>query len=100
MIKDFLAIVGIMCIAAITAVIIGVAWESFKDFVAKKRWKYQVKHRFDKPPTAKCYCKDCQRHENDTGECHKFSGWRTADSWFCWDATPHEKAPKETEESV
>lgn len=55
---------------------------------AKKR--YAIKHRFDKPPIAKCYCIDCKRHSDD-GRCYKFEGWLTADSWFCWDAEPKER---------
>lgn len=46
-----------------------------------------IKHRFDKPPTAECYCKDCRQHGEDN-QCFKFNGKRTADEWFCWDAEP------------
>ena len=49
-----------------------------------------IKHRFDKPPTAECYCKDCRLHGKDN-QCFKFNGWRTADEWFCWDAEPKDK---------
>lgn len=52
----------------------------------RKRWLY--KHRFGKVPTAMCYCKDCKNH--DGLACRKFTGWNTADEWFCWDATPRD----------
>ena len=57
-----------------------------------KRW-YQYKHRFDKPPTAKCYCIDCVHHNNESGRCYRFGEeYRcTADNWFCWEAEPREK---------
>ena len=65
-----------------------------KDFIVDKindlKRKYKYKHRFDKPPLAKCYCKDCRYYiakEND-GNCGVHAGWTVADSWFCWSAEP------------
>ena len=72
------------------------AFECIVDRVRKRKYHYEVKHRFDKPPTAECYCIDCQRYEASkgfrSGRCCKFEGWYVADNWFCWDATPKEKA--------
>jgi hypothetical protein len=51
---------------------------------------YYIKHRFDKPPTAECYCIDCRFHGGD-GQCSGLQGWRTADEWFCWKAEPKKK---------
>lgn len=64
-----------------------------KELITHLKWQYKYKHRFDKPPTAACYCKDCKRHNNENQECYKFKGWRTADNWFCWDAYPLERDP-------
>ena len=47
----------------------------------------RIKHRFDKPPTAKCYCIDCKYHDNETGRCGGF-GEFIADDRFCWKADP------------
>lgn len=57
------------------------------------KYAYKYKHRFDKKPTAKCYCIDCKYHDNEVGFCHRFEKEqrRTADNWFCWDATPRKK---------
>ena len=33
-------------------------------------YKYKYKHRFDKPPLAKCYCKDCKKWNPDTWACN------------------------------
>lgn len=46
------------------------------------KYRYKEKHRYDKPPTAKCYCKDCTFHGDD-GKCYGFVNERTNDSWFC-----------------
>lgn len=56
--------------------------------------KHKQKHRFDKPPTAKCYCIDCIYHDNETGRCCKFKTWSTADHWFCWNAEPRKTEEK------
>lgn len=67
------------------------AWikEAIKHFI----YIYRYKHRFGKPPLAKCYCKDCtnwNKHKNSTdkGTCYAHGNWTTADCWFCWDADP------------
>lgn len=85
-----LQICGIMFIL----VLFMLAITMLKDFIVDKindlKWKYKYKHRFDKPPLAKCYCKDCRYYiakEND-GNCGVHAGWTVADSWFCWSAEP------------
>ena len=94
----FLSIIG--CIAIIVA--IGVVLSLIVDFVNEliDEYKHQkrYKHRFDKPPTAKCYCKDCKKWNPERGSCAKFKGWLTADSWFCWDAEPITKEQAKREE--
>lgn len=59
-----------------------------KDVVGDYKRKYQQKHRFDKPPTAKCYCIDC-KYRTEYEECHVLGGsFKVADDWFCWKAEP------------
>ena len=41
------------------------AYEAIASAIRGWRWKYKYKHRFDKPPTAACYCKDCSYHTKD-----------------------------------
>lgn len=57
------------------------------DLIGRLRLKHRYEHRFDKPPKAKCYCKDC-KYWGYQGKCGKFEGWYTADNWFCWNAEP------------
>lgn len=50
-----------------------------------RRRKYALQHRFDKPPLAKCYCKDCLYRSN--GLCDKFDRF-VAENFFCKLADP------------
>ena len=58
-------------------------------------WVYKYKHRFDKPPTAACYCIDCKFHGDDVDltRCTKRKDviLDTADEWFCQAAEPKER---------
>ena len=78
----FSLVIILSCISALVVVC--------KELIARKRYHYMIKHRFDKPPTAECYCIDCRLHGEDN-QCFKFNGWRTADEWFCWDAEPKDR---------
>lgn len=52
-------------------------------------YKHKYKHRFDKPPLAKCYCKDCKKWNPDTGACDDGCNSRFMSSaWFCCFADP------------
>lgn len=67
--------------------------------IKKLVYIYKYKHRFGKPPTAKCYCKDCfnwhpHSPQATEGTCCTHSSWHTADNWFCWDAEPRDTERK------
>lgn len=89
--KDVLAIIGIISIAAMIIFVIIMITLSIKEKIEELMLKYKQKHRFDKPPTAKCYCVDCIYHDNKTGKCDRLKDWHTADCWFCWNGTPRKK---------
>lgn len=89
--KDFFAAVGWLTVIVIVCFIIYLIFEALKTLFETLKLKYKQKHRFDKPPTAKCYCVDCIHHNNKTGECYRLKGWHTADNWFCWNAEPRKK---------
>lgn len=92
---EFLAGIGALCMIAVICFLGICAYGALRQLVKKIVRRYRYKHRFDKPPTAKCYCIDCRRHDNDTKRCYRFkyeSGYQcTADNWFCWDAEPKEE---------
>lgn len=91
MIKEFLVLIGAVTIMVMIGFAIIVITDAIKELKRKLILKYKQKHRFDKSPTAKCYCVDCIHHDNKTGRCYYFKNWNTADSWFCWKATPRKK---------
>lgn len=83
-----------------TAIVFGIAILSLvADFILngirEAIWVYKYKHRFDKPPTAACYCIDCKYHGDDTDltRCTKREHLvlHTADEWFCQAAEPKER---------
>lgn len=87
--KEFLMIMGVIASFVLVLLVIMNVIYMLKTLIEKLTLKYKQKHRFDKPPTAKCYCVDCVYHNNETGLCCKFeTWWNTADNWFCWNAEP------------
>lgn len=89
--KDLFACFGLLFVIAIFGCLIAALWYEFEEWILRLKYKYRVKHRFDKPPTAKCYCRDCKMHDPKSARCYKFEEWYTADCWFCWDAEPNKK---------
>ena len=87
-----LAMFGGACAIVIGFSVIYAVLCCIKELLHKAKWRYKYKHRFDKPPTAACYCKDCKLHGDESHRCCKFD-WNTADNWFCWDAEPKEHDP-------
>lgn len=86
--KEFLMIMGVIASFVLVLLVIMNVIYRLKTLIEKLTLKYKQKHRFDKPPTAKCYCVDCVYHNNETGRCWRLKNWHTADNWFCWDAEP------------
>lgn len=85
--------IGIFVIGGLVVMAVCCAFNALRDIVRGWRWTYKYKHRFDKPPTAKCYCKDCVYHiakdSSGMGPC----GWPgvsrwTPDNGFCYEAEP------------
>ena len=93
---EFLALIGVVASTAVIVSMLIFALIYLLEFIDKAKFKYRYKHRFDKPPTAKCYCIDCGYHDNETGLCYRFGETTkeyrcTADNWFCWEADPCKK---------
>ena len=81
-----LALVGFCALFFAVAVLGNIALDEIDFFIWKKKREYQYKHRFDKPPKAKCYCIDCARRDEE-GRCYELNRWVSDDN-FCWDAEP------------
>ena len=89
------AFVGILATCALLLILAIKTIQTVDDKIEDLKYRHRIKHRFDKPPIAKCYCKDCKYHECQTGKCFKLKGWYTADNWFCWLAYPKRKENEE-----
>jgi hypothetical protein len=86
---EYLAFFGFMCIIGVVILVMILLFDFIAEKVKEVKWIYKRNHRFDKPPTAKCYCKDCiyYSQRNGYGRCkygHIDQCWNIADSWFCW----------------
>ena len=82
---EAMAIVGFFTLLGIVILFVIIALDKIDILIYEKKREYQYKHRFDKPPKAKCYCIDCVSYRNGFCYLHKF---HIADNWFCRNAIP------------
>lgn len=85
--------VGIFTVGGGVIILAHYAFDTIRDVVRVWRWEHKYKHRFDKPPTAACYCKDCVHHGkngNDYSERCDLPGVDrfTPHNGFCYMARP------------
>lgn len=86
--NDFFVTMGLL---ATGAIIVGVSYLIFIcicDIANILKTRHKIKHRFNKTPTAKCYCRDCKYWNALYCTCNNLRGLKTADNWFCCDASP------------
>lgn len=87
--------VGIATVCVIVVIILMIVVDFISNEIHEAMWAYKYKHRFDKPPTAACYCVDCKFHGDtiDSTRCtnRKDIVLQTADEWFCQAAEPKER---------
>lgn len=93
---EFLMCIGVATLIALTVGLCIAIYYAIGETIDRWKHNYRIKHRFDKPPTAKCYCVDCRHHNNVSNQCYRFGQTTkeyrcTADNWFCWEAEPREK---------
>ena len=86
----FTAVVAVVIIVMVVTMIWGLVC-AVREFIRERIWIYRYNHRFDKPPTAKCYCKDCSFYGDfaHTRLC-RVHNRSFADDYFCKDADPCE----------
>ena len=88
---EFFTSVGAFVIIAMIVAMIFAVFCAIKQVIRNLIWIYKYNHRFDKPPTAKCYCKDCSLYGDFTSRSlcrkHKF---HFSEDYFCKDADPCE----------
>lgn len=88
---DVFALIGFSTLILVLICLVWCLTVSLLDWIDKRIYLYKCKRRFNKTPTAKCYCRDCKKHSVTSNRCYKFDGWNTANDWFCWDAEPRKK---------
>ena len=90
MTEFFTAVGAVVIILMIVAVFLAVIY-AIRQFIRERIWIYKYNHRFDKPPTAKCYCKDCSLYGDFTSRslCRKHK-YHFSEDYFCKDADPCE----------
>lgn len=79
--KDIFAFVGMIGTLATLFMLFGMFIIFVLEKIKELKRKYQFKHRFDKPPTANCFCKDCIYHEKNN-----YCGYvrqKTPEDGFC-----------------
>lgn len=86
---ELLDIAGFAFIGLIVLMFSVLIHDYIVDAIEHAKYKYKYKHRFDKPPTAKCYCKDCAKWNPENETCGDFyNNRKMADNWFCCFASP------------
>ena len=99
-----LLFIGSVASAGFIALLCIQAQEKISEMIRQLKYRHKQKHRFDKPPLAKCYCRDCENwHAIDetgveapdetAGKCWTLNRW-TCDCWYCWDADPRKIDPE------
>ena len=94
----FMGAASILCMVILGMMFL---WEFVTDTLRTLKWQHKYKHRFDKPPTAQCYCKDCKyyvvydEHRARCGRGHVDKYWNISESWFCWQAEPLKDDPED-----
>ena len=88
--------IGVATVGVFGVVILLLIVDFISNEIHEAIWVYKYKHRFDKPPTAACYCIDCKFHGDDVDltRCtnRKDVILQTADEWFCQAAEPKERS--------
>ena len=85
MINDILVLIGATVLLVIVLYLLIYGTLGVMLFTEKIKYNHKIKHRFDKPPAAKCYCIDCKNHIEE--RC-SITGWIVPDNYFCGSAEP------------
>ena len=87
--KDVFMEIGIVVTVILIALLVYGILAAVQRFIKERIWTYKYNHRFDKPPLAKCYCKDCfYRGDFSNKNLCRVHNYNTAEERFCSDAKP------------
>ena len=98
------AFIGVSIVAILVVVLIANIVDSIKNVVKLRIKKYKDRHRFEKPPTAKCYCIACDYwlavdSKKTYGRCtgYQSNGYMMDAGEFCSRGVPRTDASYEHE---
>ena len=93
--KDVIVWFAVLGVAAVGAVILVLLY-CFGQWASKKlvdyKWKKKYENRFNKEPTARCYCNDCMWYNKEKAYCNRLDRC-TPDDGFCYEADPRKSDP-------
>ena len=93
-VKNGLAILGGGIILVTIGLSISIFWNWLRDQLSMAIYKYKRKHRFDRKPIAKCYCKDCIHNSYSAYPgCSLNNHKYVEDDFFCKKAEPRKHDP-------
>lgn len=84
---NFFVLIGILFSLGVLGLILIGIFDFIKQKIDELKNYHRIKHRFDKPPLADCYCIDCKFYNRENERCYRLKR-STADNWFCWNAEP------------
>lgn len=70
---NFLAIIGILFLIVIVGFTLIVILSFIRQKIDELKNYYRIKHRFDKPPLADCYCIDCKSYNRKNERCYRLN---------------------------
>lgn len=91
---ELLALIGAVTLGCVGVCLVSLIFEGVKELIENLKHEYRYKHRFEKPPTAKCYCVDCKYYNVENHRCYGFhedSNRLVADNMFCYRSEPCKK---------
>lgn len=84
---NFFVLIGVLFSLGVLGLILIGIFDFIKQKIDELKNYHRIKHRFDKPPIANCYCIDCKSYNRENGRCYMLNR-DTANNWFCWNAKP------------
>ena len=87
--SGWLSVIGLAAVIVCGAWAVILVWLGVKGLLQYIYRQIKIKTRFNKKPTAKCYCRDCAKWNPDNGKCSdEFNLRHMGPGWFCCFAEP------------
>ena len=78
---NFFVLIGILFSLGVLGLILIGIFDFIKQKIDELKNYHKIKHRFDKPPLADCYCIDCKSYNRENERCYRLKR-STADNGF------------------